>query len=134
VGTTLISVLNWDERAEGHLDLEAVRARYQPVHHFRVQQGRSDAHTPFSSSGVARTYYVLIGQMEIQDGFSSYSIQAGQYVRLPEGTYTVSYPEPVAYVSVLELPEQVWAQEKSLYDTTFRPRLQSIDHRLVQKR
>lgn len=132
--STLISVLDWDERAKGHLNLEAVRALYQPVHHFRVQQNRSDAHTPFLSGGVARTYYVLIGRMEIQDELSGYSIRAGQYARLPKGTYTVSYPEPVDYVYVMELPEQVWEYEKTLYENNFRPRLQSIDHRLVRKR
>ena len=125
----MISVLNWDERAQGRLDLEAVRALYQPEHHFRVQRDRSDAHAPFLSSGLARTCYVLIGRMEIQDEFSNYSIQAGQYVRLPEGAYTFTYPNPVELVYVLELPEQVWEHEKNLYDTTFRHRLQSIDCR-----
>lgn len=50
---------------------------------------------------------------------------------LPEGRYTITYPEIVEHVSVLALPEQVWAHEKELYATTFRPRLQTIDHRMT---
>ena len=76
-----------------------------------------------------------VGQKpEIQDEFSSYSIEAGQYVRLPEGAYTFTSPAPVEFIYVMELPEQVWEHEKNLYDTIFRPRLQRIDHRLVQNR
>jgi len=128
VESTLISVLNWNELTQGHLHLEAVRALYQPAHHFRVQQHRSEAHTPFLSSGEARTYYVLFGRMEIQDELSSYSVQAGQYVRLPKGTFTISYPSPVDHIRVLELPEQAWEHEGKLYETTVRPSLQSLDH------
>ena len=123
-------VEDWDERTQGNLDLEIVRSLYQPVFRFRVQQHRYDSHTPFLSSGVARTYYVLSGQMHVSDGHLTYTIREKQYMSLPRGVYTITYPEAVEHICVLELPEQAWAIEKKLYETTFRPRLQKIDYRM----
>jgi mannose-6-phosphate isomerase-like protein (cupin superfamily) len=108
-----------------------VRSLYTPVHHFRVQQTRYSAHTPFLSTGVARTYYVLAGQMHVKDELSTFTIREKQHITLPPGTYTISYPEAVEHICVLELPMQAWAHEKKLYDTTFRPHLQKIDRRKV---
>jgi mannose-6-phosphate isomerase-like protein (cupin superfamily) len=127
----LVKVETWDEEHRGPLNVDVVRSLYTPVHHFRVQQGRHSAHTPFLSTGVARTYYVLAGQMHVNDGLSTFTIKEKQCITLPLGTYTISYPEGVEHICVLELPMQAWAHEKILYDTIFRPHLQKIDHRKV---
>jgi len=127
----LIRFGDWDEHALGPLDLEAVRALYQPVYHFRIQQDRYEEHAAFSSSDVAMTFYVLTGRMQVSDGTATYVLGTGQYVSLPSGSYTITYPEFVEHICVLELPEQVWPHEKELYATTFRPRLQKIDYRPI---
>lgn len=124
-----MKVETWDEESRGPLDVEAVRSLYKPVHHFRVQHDRYSAHTPFLSTGVARTYYVLCGQMQVSDELSTFTLREMQYVALPQGTYTICYPEPVEHIRVLELPMQAWAYEKTLYDTIFRAHLQKIDYR-----
>ncbi len=117
----------WREAIHGPLNIETVISLYQPAHHFRVQQALHSAHTPFLSKGVVRTYYVLSGEMQISDGSLAFTLREWQYITLPEGTYTISYPEAVEHICVLELPMEAWAHEKTLYHTLFRPRLQKID-------
>jgi mannose-6-phosphate isomerase-like protein (cupin superfamily) len=124
-----MKVETWNEGSHGPLNIETVRTLYQPVHHFRVQQALYSAHTPFLSTGVARTYYVLSGLMQVSVGSLAFTLREKQYITLPQGTRTIGYPEAVEHICVLELPMEGWAHEKTLYDTVFRPRLQKIDYR-----
>ncbi|SFG77798.1 hypothetical protein SAMN05518865_11861 [Duganella sp. CF458] len=127
----VINVQVWNEQTLGKLDIETVRALYQPYYRFRVQQAKYNPHTPYPESGVARTYYVVAGRMTVQDGPTTYVLESGQFVSLPRGTYTLHHPDGVEFIKVLMLSEQVWEHEKNLYETEFRPNLQTIDYRLV---
>jgi mannose-6-phosphate isomerase-like protein (cupin superfamily) len=107
-----MNVETWNEETQGPFSLEAIRSLYQPSHHFRIQRHRYEAYTPFKSWSVAHTYYVLSGTMRIDDGAQTYALQARQSISLPKGNYTITYPEAVDLVKVLELPEQAWEAER----------------------
>lgn len=109
-----MEVEDWDEEQYGPLDLDAVRARYQPPWHFRIRRSCCEPHTPFGTSGVARTYYVVSGRMLISDGPRTWALAKNQALSLPAGSFTITYPEPVEHIRVLELPERAWEGEKRL--------------------
>jgi hypothetical protein len=116
------TIETWDKQALGPLTLESVKARHQPAWHFRIQQHHYEAHTPYSSTGVARTYYVVSGQcaITVEGNLNSHVVESNQFLRIPAGTNLISHSGPLDIIVVLELPEPVWQSERALHTAGIR--------------
>lgn len=106
------SVGRWDAERMGALCLESVRALHQPAHRFRVSPGRYPAGTSFTGAARAGRRYVLSGDCSFRVGALVWELQAGDIAEIPEGGYEfrVLGTSPVEFVSVWELPPEVWAR------------------------
>jgi len=119
----MIQPQTWNGDASGPITLEAVAALHQPAYKFRTHKIRSNPHTPFCGTGVAFTLYVLSGSCTVARDWTSQPItlRAGEFCRTPGGEYVMSFPEPIEYIKVLELPEQVWSLRQAQLNVQDNP-------------
>jgi hypothetical protein len=105
------AIWRWDELSLGPLCVESIRALHQPPEHFRVSPNRFLASTAFVGIGRAGRKYVMSGSCSFTIGASTWELHAGDIADLPAGEYEfrVLGEEPVEFVSVWELPAEVWA-------------------------
>lgn len=106
------SVGRWDAERMGPLCLESVRAIHQPPERFRVSPNRYPAGTSFPGAARAGRRYVLSGACSFRVGASVWELRAGDIADIPEGGYEfrVLGTGPVEFVSVWELPPEVWSR------------------------
>jgi hypothetical protein len=100
----------WNVHALGTLNLEAVQTQHQAAHKYRIYQRRNAPHTPFKSAGVARSLYVVSGSCQVTNESSGQSctVRSGEFLQMPEGRYTLSYPEATEVIWAVELPPEAW--------------------------
>lgn len=105
----------WDAERMGPLCVESVRALHQPPIRFRVSPRRYPAGTSFAGASRAGRQYVLSGACSFRVGISVWELQAGDIADIPEGAYEfrVLGTFPVEFVSVWELPPEVWAEDQT---------------------
>lgn len=106
----MIELKNWNVEKFGQLTPEAVMAQHQPAYKFRVSHRKSAPHTPFGGASVGFTMYVLSGSCTVALDWTlqPLPLRAGEFCRIPRGRYVMYFPEPIEYVKVLELPEEIW--------------------------
>lgn len=104
----------WDTEKLGPLSLEAVTLLHQPALRYLIKKQNSAAHTPFSGGGVNLTLYVISGSCTVALDHASQPVLVGEgeFCKIPEGAYVMSFPEPVEIIKVFELPEKAgpWRQ------------------------
>ena len=111
----MIELQIWNAEKFGQLTPEAVIAQHQPACKFRVNHQNSPPHTPFSGTSVGFTMYVLSGSCTVALDWTSQPLllSACEFCRVPRGGYVMSFPEPIEYIKVLELPEEVWGAQQA---------------------
>ena len=96
----------WDTAALGPLDEAAVRAHFQPESRYRFSRSRLEAGEDTGGGMISGVAFVLAGAGGYTFGDRRFELTAGDYVRLPGGSYAEHADEDADFevLLVFELP------------------------------